>query len=163
MSIQDEGRSVNLVGPKDTKDGAKMLSAMHQGIGNVPGAVLKFNKVLDFTTFDAEYNLQDGNVVVHFFMPRDHSVTQEYWRSVFADVLTGVAQEHFQATAPRLVAKYAEDDGAGGTLNSWWFKAQGYGHLLDPSTFLDLFFTKMDAALEPQFSKHSALKVPALR
>jgi hypothetical protein len=161
MSIQSEGRSVRLAVPANSEEGIKHLAQMHEGIGNVPGAVVKFKKVLDYTTFDAEYSLLDGNVVVHFFMPSRSLVTQEYWKDRFADVLTAVAQEHFQATSPRLVAKYAEDDGAGGTLNSWWFKAQGYGHLLDPDAFMVKFFDKMDTMLDAHFSQHSRPKPTA--
>jgi len=159
MTIQSEqGRNVVLKGPADSAEGIKLLSQMHEGIGNVPGAVVQFKKVTDFTTFDAEYNLNDNNIVVHFFMPSGYMVTEKYWKTCFAEALEAVAASHFQATSPRLVAKYADDDGAGNSLHSWWFKAQGYGHLVDPDTFVMKFFELMDGLLDPHFKLHARSK-----
>ena len=75
--------------------------------------------------------------------------------------LERVAPEHFQATQPRLVAKYTEDDGVGNSLDSWWFKAQGYGHVLDLDAYVMKFFEKMDGALDPSFQENSQVKVSA--
>lgn len=161
MSIQSEGRNVVLKGPENSSEGISLLASMHEGIGNVPQAVIKFKTVSEFTTFESEYSLTDNNVIVHFFMPKARYVTEKYWKEIFADALTDVAQEYFDATSPRLVAKYAEDDGAGGSLNSWWFKAQGFGHIIDIDAFVMKFFEKMDERLDPHLEANSRLKEQA--
>jgi hypothetical protein len=40
------------------------------------------------------------------------------------------------------MAKYTEE------LNSWWFKAQGYGDKIDIDGFILKFFEALDQALE---------------
>ena len=102
-------------------------------------SIPQFQKV-EFDTFKAEYSLDGKNIVVHFFLPQ-RKVTEHYWKHLFAQVLNDVGQGHFQATMPRLVAKYTAE------LHSWWFKAQGYDHILDVESFMATFFEKMNAGL----------------
>lgn len=100
--------------------------------------VPEFTKVEDYTTFKAEYTMKDGDLVIHFF-PGENKLV---WKSIFAEVLDRVAQEHFKATAPRLQAKFTEE------MNSWWFRARGYDHLVDFNAFVSRFFDLLDASLE---------------
>jgi hypothetical protein len=111
-----------------------------QGIAE---AVPQFEKEQGYTTFTAEHALVDGNIVIHFFLPEDYrGNAQQYWTVRFPLALDGVAQAHFQATAPRLQAKYTEE------LRSWWFKATNYDHVVDLPRFIRKFFDALDEALE---------------
>lgn len=139
--MSKDERVVSLQGPEDTKSAVNLMT-QHSSIGIGPGAVPSFTAVNDYTTFFAEYDLIDGNVVIHFYPPKDTKVTKEYWMVKFAESLDATAQEHFQATKPRLAAKYTEE------LGSWWFKAQGFGHIIDIDQYLMRFFEKLDAALD---------------
>lgn len=139
--MSKDERVVSLQGPED-RDAAVTLMTQHSKIGIGPGAVPAFKAVNDYTTFFAEYDLIDGNVVIHFYPPKGVEVTREYWMVRFAEALDATAQEHFQATKPRLAAKYTEE------LGSWWFRAQGFGHLIDLDQYLVKFFEKLDAALD---------------
>jgi hypothetical protein len=65
-----------------------------------------------------------------------------YWLNMFPTALNEVAQEHFKATSPRLVAKYTEE------LKSWWLRARGYDHLIDLDGFMGSFAEKLDRRLE---------------
>lgn len=109
---------------------------------------LKFEQVL-YENFHAEYAVVDGNFVVHFFVHPDalgkygESALERWWQREFASVMSDVAQEHFKATKPRVMAKYTMETA------SWWFKAQGYGHLLDPVAFLFQFFDQIDQRVPP--------------
>lgn len=100
-----------------------------------------------YNNFHVEYALVEGNFVVHFFVHPDALSTwgedelERWWQNTFAQVLSQVAQEHFNATLPRIMAKYTMETA------SWWFRAQGYGHLLDPLVFLHAFFELLDGSL----------------
>lgn len=108
-------------------------------VSRLAAGIPNFIKVLDYTTFNAEYAMKDGDLVIHFY-PTD--VTKGIWTKEFAWVLDRVAQDHFRATAPRLQAKYTEE------VNSWWFRARGYDHVVSLKTFVDRFFELIDQALE---------------
>lgn len=121
----------------------------------VADAVIQFTQVEDFTTFLAEYALVDGNIVLHFFPPREafelSNTTQtprisaeylRYWKRTFPEVLSPVAEEFFKATAPVLTATYIEE------MTSWWMRANGYAHRLDPEGFIRLFFAELDRSLD---------------
>lgn len=108
----------------------------------IADAVPKFTPCEEFTTFSAEYALQDGNIVIHFFLPRDFKGAQDYWTMKFPRALDPTAQSYFKATAPRLQAKYTEE------LKSWWFRASGYDHIIDWQKFVESFFEELDRALE---------------
>jgi hypothetical protein len=139
----DSDNTVHL-GELDNETAKKVLGQQPSGFGNVAESVPKFTKVTDYTTLTAEYSKIDDNLVVHFFLPDDagaQGFPADYWISVFPTALDAVARSHFSADRPRLVAKYTEE------MNSWWFKAYGYGHLLDPDGFMSKFFEKLDEAL----------------
>jgi len=114
---------------------------------DVTNSIPKFEKVT-YNAFKAEYSLAGSDVVIHFFLPK-RKVTEGYWKTHFAQAMNDIGQEHFQATAPRLVAKYTEE------LNSWWFKAQRYDHIIDLAKFLSQFFEKLEARMAPVLETQS--------
>lgn len=122
-------------------------------IGNVGNAVIKFTEVKGFTTFLAEYAIQDDNYIVHFFPPKEryvfangkHQIHGPFlvkWQRTFPLVLDPIAQAYFGATSPRLQAAYTAE------MFSWWFKAAGFASRLGPDEYLLRFFEKLDAALD---------------
>lgn len=113
---------------------------------SIADGVPKFQSVTDYNTFLAEYTLKDGDIVIHFFLPKDFRKSGQaaliYWTTTFAVALDYVAQEVFQATQPRLQAKYTEE------LNSWWLRARSYDHLINLQQFMGSFFERLDEELE---------------
>jgi len=141
-------KSIDISGPANA--GEAYATYGTQGstrLNDVTSSIPKFTKV-EHTTFKAEYSLTGDNVVIHFYLPK-RKVTQEYWKKYFAEALNDIGQEHFQATAPRLVAKYTDE------LNSWWFKAQGYDHIIDLAKYLDRFFEALEARMVPVLQTQS--------
>jgi len=123
-------------------------------IGNVKDAVIRFTEVKGFTTFLAEYAVQDGSYIVHFFPPREryvpagqgkmqvHGEFLVKWQRTFPSVLSPAAERYFRATQPRLQAAYTAE------MFSWWFKAAGFAERLDPDTYIMKFFEELDQALD---------------
>jgi len=107
---------------------------------------MKFEQAT-YENFHVEYATVDGNMVVHFFVHPNaiklwpEAAVEHWWQNVFASTLSDVAQDYFKATTPRIMAKYTMETA------SWWFKAQGYGHLLDSVGFLRAFFERLDGSL----------------
>jgi hypothetical protein len=116
---------------------AKQLAGGQGGtrLSDLEASIPKFKK-LTYDAFKVEYDYSSGDVIVHFYLPA-RKVTEHYWKVQFAEVLNEEGQEHFQATKPRLVARYTEE------LHSWWFKAQSYGHIIDLEAFVTRFFEKL--------------------
>lgn len=141
-------RVVSLDGP-DSPDLAEKLVRNQGGtnIDAIASSIPEFKK-LRYDCFVAEYNINDSTVIIHFYLPK-RKVTERYWKSMFAEALNDVGQDHFQATAPRLVARYTEE------LHSWWFRAQGYGHIIDLPTFVENFFVKLDLRMGPALQTQS--------
>jgi hypothetical protein len=108
---------------------------------HIANGVPVFKRVEDYTTFVAEYALKDNDIVVHFYPGENNKV----W-AIFASHMDKVAQEHFSAMPPRLVAAFTEE------MNSWWLRARGFGHLLDLDAFMTKFFDALDASIEESFS-----------
>lgn len=102
-----------------------------------------------YPMFHVEYSLNDGDFVVHFFVRPEfvskypEAALRTWWMETFPQHLSPIAMEHFDAKIPRILAKYTE------MTASWWFKAQGYVHLVDPLGFLDQFFQKLSRSLDP--------------
>src|SRR5262245_28732257 len=109
--------------------------------GGIVAAVPQFTVVRDLPSFHAEWALQGQDIVIHFFLPPGYP--QDYWTVRFPRSLDPVARAHFGAERPRLQAKYTGDLG----LNSWWLRANGYGHIIDLSGFVRKFFETLDASL----------------
>lgn len=149
MNMSGE-RFVELQEVEDRGEAGRRFRA-EEPLGGVERGVPVFTEVNGYTTFFAKHTWQGGNVIIQFFLPPERRETDEhfvassqrpYWLEAFPRALSDVAQEYFQATLPRLQVKWTEE------LGSWWFKAQGYGHLLDPEAFLTGFYDQLDAALE---------------
>lgn len=106
--------------------------------------------VKNYTTFDAEYTLKDGDLVLHFF-PSDEVKKrgdgEVHWKQVFPTHLERVAKKVFEADFPLIQAQYIHEP-ALGVHNSWWFKAANVGTLLDPHKKLFSFLDALDDALE---------------
>lgn len=111
--------------------------------GHIRQAIPDFKQVSDFTAFLAEYAMIEGDLVIHFFETEERPAKdRHYWLTIFANVLNDEGQAYFQATAPRLVAKYTEE------MNSWFFKAQSYGHVINLDVFVMNFLERLDAKLD---------------
>jgi hypothetical protein len=123
----------------------RQQSQDHFPLGSIAEGVPQFIAVNDYTTFRAEYTLQDENVVVHFFLPPEFKEqVGEYWTIRFPRALDATARAYFSADKPRLQAKYTEE------MKSWWFRALSYGHIIDLKGFVMGFFDELDRALERQ-------------
>jgi hypothetical protein len=120
-----------------------------EGEMDVPKPV-EFNEYQG-TYFRAEYTPDGRDIIIHFFVAdalrKQWTVDaiEHWWLNDFAAALSRVATEYFQATVPRIMAKYTPE------MASWWFKAQGYDFLLDRAAYLNAFFELLDGTL------HSAL------
>jgi hypothetical protein len=117
-------------------------------LDTVTNSIPDFTKV-EYSTYKAEHSFTGNDIVIHFYLPTKQKVTEAYWKLHFAAALNDVGQEHFQATAPRLVAKYTDE------LNSWWFKAQGYDHIIDLPKYLSRFFEALEERMAPVLQTQS--------
>jgi hypothetical protein len=106
---------------------------------------LRFIQVGDYTTFLAEYTMDGDDYVVHFFPTEEHKDVA-YWRNTFPSALDAVAQDHFQAKPPKLRAAFTEE------MNSWWLRADDYGHVVDKDKFIHRFLDRLDQALDKAIS-----------
>jgi hypothetical protein len=107
---------------------------------------VQFTKVNDFTTFNAEYTYIGNDLVMHFFLPPEKRLSnpadRDYWLNTFSNCLDAAARRYFNADYPRLMAKYTEE------VESWWFKACGFGHVIDPDALAAKFLKGLDAMLD---------------
>ena len=120
--------------------------------------MLAFQKVSDFTTFDAEFAMERGDIVFHFFKTKEilslsKADQDRYWDETFPRVLEPVALSFFKVTADsgRLKAEHVYDpelETEGHPLDSWWFRAFGFGHRLDPHALALKFLDNLDSGLE---------------
>lgn len=111
----------------------------------IPVFSVHFIPIDNHTTFRAEVAITEGDIVFHFFVNEEIKAMpdpKKYWMETFPNALSQVAEEHFQATFPRLKAAYTEEQA------SWWMRAYGFGQLLEPHKFAYAFFDKLDAALD---------------
>lgn len=153
LQKQNQDRTVSLQGPTDTKDALSHMRASSESYGISEKAIPKFTQVKDYTTFRAEHAIIDDDVVIHFFKPDQVKVSDDYWKVQFADALSTVAQVHFQAAYPRLAAKFTEDDGIGNKIDSWWFRARNYVHILNIDHYLEKFFDALDTVMDPRLPR----------
>lgn len=119
--------------------------------GVLPVQPLQFIQVDDYTTFRAEFAITEGDIVFHFFktaevMAKPPEYQRHYWGTVFAHVLEPTAKALFKADYPRLKAQHIDDGEM--KLDSWWFRAYGFGHLLDPDALAFEFLDALDEALD---------------
>jgi hypothetical protein len=119
-------------------------------------AVLSFVST-GYRYFLEEHALVERDLVVHFFTTEQQQKTwdvnalEQWWLNTFACTLSAVACDYFQAGPPRIMAKYTKE------VASWWFKAQGFDHLLDLSAFLHVFFERLDETLHAELLAPGAL------
>lgn len=129
--------------------------------------MLAFREVDDYTTFKAEFAMDAGDIVFHFFKTseikaQDFSAQKLYWENTFATVLEPVALKYFGVTADsgRLQAKHIYDDeqpySAAEPLDSWWFRAFGFGHRLDPHALALKFLETLDSGLDSSLATLTA-------
>jgi hypothetical protein len=121
--------------------------------------MLAFREVDDYTTFKAEFAMDAGDIVFHFFKTDevkslDPSAQNLYWQTTFAAALESVTPGFFGVTSDsgRLQAKHVYDDeqpySAAEPLDSWWLRAFGFGHRLDPHKLALKFLETLDSALD---------------
>lgn len=135
---------------------AEQAPSTLQGAGdlNVPKPV-SFNEYRG-SYFRAEYTPEGRDITIHFFVSEELKTAwsldsiESWWLNDFAASLSAVAQEHFQATIPRIMAKYTQE------LASWWFKAQGYDFLLDRAAYLNVFFELLDGSIHSSLHPQAA-------
>jgi hypothetical protein len=101
-------------------------------------SIPKFKKV-ELRGFNSEYTQKDEDIVIHFYPPKGKD--SDYWLKIFPASLDAIAQKYFEATYPRLQAKYTEE------FNSWWFRARGYGHVLAVDEYVLKFLQMLSSAL----------------
>lgn len=101
-------------------------------------------------SFKSKWAIIGDDIQIQFFLPK-HAKTdtpraaeawQDYWLNKFAAKLDTVAREYFEADKPRLIAKYTPE------LASWWFKAQGFSHILDLKKYVNGFLDQLDERLK---------------
>lgn len=106
---------------------------------------MKFTRVEDYTTFIAEYAVENEDIVFHFYPTNEMSHEKEtdrvYWLKTFPTVLDPAASHFFSATFPRLQACFVPE------MGSWWMRAYGLAGM-DPEGRVSRFFDKLDSALE---------------
>ena len=113
--------------------------------GTLPVLPLHFIKVREYTNFDLEFAVTEGDLVFHFYATAEVNALpdpQKYWKEIFPNTLSTVVEAYFRATYPRIKAAYTEEHA------SWWMRAQGYGHLLDAHGFVYKFLDEFDRALD---------------
>lgn len=150
MSIANEERQVVLgeIPEKDAKDTLKG-EQKEWSAGSLPGAIPEF-KDSNRYSFRAKWAVIGDDIQVQFFLPkhaktntpREAEAWQEYWLKRFASKLDTVSRQYFDAESPRLLAKYTPE------LASWWFKAQGFSHMVDPKKYVDGFLDLLDSTLK---------------
>lgn len=145
---QEHERTVTLSSvPHEEAKGA-LQGLAGSDIGGVADGVPKLTPY-DCKSFKAEHGLVDGNIVVHFYLPAHAKTDTEdarrewmkYWMERFPDKLDITARTYFEAERPRLVVKYTEE------LASWYFRGQGYAHLLDVGAYVKKFLDLLDEEL----------------
>lgn len=149
MSIQNEGGERRVVLGEVPEDDARRLLSGASDVAIAEEAIPRFTKVT-YQSFRAEHAVIRGDIIIHFFLPK-HAVVDSpesrqawmsYWLKTFPTKLDPVAQQYFETGYPRIMAKYTEE------VASWWFKAQGFGEVLDAGRFLSKFYEQLDAALQ---------------
>lgn len=132
---------------KETKELMGTLSTE----SDIPVKGIEFVKISNYTTFSGEFALTQGDIVFHFFLSPElecwsAASQQRYWGEVFPKVLEPTAKASFNAEFPRLKAQHVYEPDMG--INSWWLRAYGFGHLLDPDKLVYRFLDALDAALD---------------
>jgi hypothetical protein len=137
-------RTVGIAEATD-EQAAELMEGEPRFYKGVSKAIPRYKEVTNYTNFKAEYALIEKDLVLHFYETPERPVKAGgYWHSTFPAVLDKVGQEYFQATAPRLVAKWTPE------MKSWFFKAQRYDYVLDIDAFVLRFLERLDAEIDEQ-------------
>lgn len=145
LDQRDNERNVAIGGVVPHNQAVSRLSSEVRGsFEGIENAIPQFQKVTKYTTFAAEYALIDNDIVVHFFLPPEQRMPEAYdfWATTFPNCLDVTARSFFNADYPRLVAKYTEE------MTSWWFRANGFGHVLDLDALVQRFFAALDGTID---------------
>lgn len=115
-------------------------------------AAMPFVPIEGYTTFAGEYAIAGGDLVFHFSPSRevaakDPKLGALFWHNTFPGCLDPVAKKIFDADYPRISAQFTHEPDLG-VHESWWFKATGFGHLLDPHKKVFEFLDALDSALD---------------
>jgi hypothetical protein len=113
--------------------------------GTLPVLPLHFIQCTDYTTFALEFAITEGDIVFHFYVTDEINALPDpttYWKETFPNTLSTCVESYFKATYPRIKAAYTEEKA------SWWMRAYGFGHVLDPHLFVYKFLDEFDAALD---------------
>ncbi len=149
MPIANEERQVVLGEvPEDEAREALKGEQKEWNAQSLPGAIPEF-KDSNRYSFKAKWSVIGEDIQIQFFLPKHAKLDdqraaeawQDYWLKKFAFTLDLVARRYFEADSPRLLAKYTPE------LASWWFKAQGFAHMLNPEAYVDGFLDLLDATL----------------
>ena len=126
---------------------------------------VQFTQVNDYTTFRAEFAIEEGDFIFHFFLAPEvlaraqelqgdihkkqllelEALVKKYWLDSFPRSLDIVARNFFQAGPERLKATYIDDY----ELKYWWLRCQGYADQgLNPEARCQAFLEKLDQALD---------------
>lgn len=92
-----------------------------------------------------EFCVQAGDLIFHFYATKEVNALvdpKKYWLEVFPETLSAVALSVFKVPYPTVRAAYTEEKA------SWWLRADGQGHVLDPHKRIYVFLDTLDAALE---------------
>lgn len=149
MAIAGEERQIVLgeITEKDAKD-ALRSEKKEWNADSLPDAIPEFKDSHRYS-FKAKWAIIGYDIQIQFFLPkhakldepRAAEMWQDYWLKKFAATLDMVARKYFDADSPRLLAKYTPE------LASWWFKAQGFSHMLDPESYVDGFLDLLNVTL----------------
>jgi len=140
----------------DERNGNK-LEGLPEFISGVTDAVISFTKVENYTTFVAEYAFIDGDIIIHFFPPKEYytQINGVYkildeclliWKRKFPQVLSPSAEKYFLVSLPVIMAQYIPE------MTSWYFKASGFARRVDPDAFVLHFLSFLDKSLDSFYS-----------
>ncbi len=147
---EDTERKVVLSDVPEEQVGQFLAEAANGALEVGNEAIPNFKQLNDYKSFKAEYAVINGDLVLHFFLPKHAQLNSpearqawmSYWLTNFPEKLDSEAQIYFESTYPRLMAKYTSE------VASWWFKAQGFGDVLDAGAFVAKFLDQLDASLQ---------------
>ena len=129
------------------------LEDLQKEQANIQGvAALGFIQVNDYTTFKCEFTIKEGDLVFHFnrtpeVMQREPLSREQYWKQTFPTCLERSAKKVFDCDFPRIMGQFIHEPKLG-IEESWWFRASGFGHLLDPHKKAYAFLDELDASLD---------------
>lgn len=149
MAIAGEERQVVMgeVPEKDAKDALKE-EKKEWNADSLPNAIPEF-KDSNRYSFKAKWSVIGEDIQIQFYLPKHAKLDdqraaeawQDYWLKKFAATLDASARKYFDADSPRLLAKYTPE------MASWWFKAQGFAHMLDPEAYVEGFLDLLNEQL----------------